>query len=257
MIPQVARSIAHESIRVMRGDDQTRRRVLAGIAATVAALAVVATGCTSNDEPPPSSPLGSTPAAASPTPDATPPATRPSPTSAPSADGAPSPEVLEALVGNALQVMAGWLGWDVTHFSVEESEAVVWSDGCLGVEVPGTLCTQALVPGFRAVLRDGHGGLHTAHGDAEGRVVRWVGERVVTGTIVDGTQHWIEIATDEGAVRVNAAPGSRYWGRGLTPTAADLRPIAEAVGDAQVAVAVDPSADGQEALVIAWLVVLE
>lgn len=254
MIPQVARSFAHASIRVMRRDGQTPRRALAGIAA---ALAIVAVGCTSSDEPPPSSPLGSTPVAASPTSDATSPAATPSPTSAPSADGAPSPEVLEALVGNALQLMAGWLGWDVTHFSVEESEAVVWSDGCMGVEVPGTVCTQALVPGFRAVLRDGHGDLHTAHGDAEGRVVRWVGERVVTGTIVDGAQHWIEIATDDGVVRVNAAPGSRYWGRGLTPTAADLRPIAEAIGDAEVAVAVDPSADGQVALVIAWLVVIE
>lgn len=257
MIPQVARSFAHASIRVMRGDGQTPRRVLAGIAATAAALAIAAAGCTSDDEPPPSSPLGSTPVAASPTPDATPPAARPSPTSVPSADGAPSPEKLEALVGNGIQLLSGWLGWDVTHFSIEEAEAVVWSDGCLGVEVPGAACTQALVPGFRVVIRDGHGGLHTAHGDADGRVVRWVGERVVTGTIVDGTQHWIEIATDDGIVRVHAAPGSRYWGRGLTPTAADLRPIAEAVGDAEVAVAVDPAADGQDALVIAWLVIVE
>ena len=245
MIPQVARSFAHASIRVMRGDGQTPRRGLAGIASTVVALAIAAAGCTSNDEPPPSSPLGATPVAASPTPDA------------PSAEGAPSPEVLEALVGNALQLMAEWLGWDVTHFSVEESEALVWSDGCLGVEVPGAVCTQAVVPGFRVVIRDGHDGLHTAHGDAEGSLVRWVGERVVTGAITGGTQRWIEIATDDGVVRVHAAPGSRYWGRGLTPTAADLRPIAEAIGDARVAVAVDPSADGQDALVIAWLVVLE
>ena len=257
MIPQVARSFAHASFRVMSAGGQTRGRVIAGIAATVAALTFVAAGCTSNDDPPPSSPLGSTPVAASPTPDATPAAGTPSPVSAPSAEGAPSPEVLEALVGNALQLMAEWLGWDVTHFSVEESEALVWSDGCLGVEVPGAVCTQAVVPGFRVVIRDGHGGLHTAHGDAEGSLVRWVGERVVTGTIVDGMQHWIEIATDDGVVRVHAAPGSRYWGRGLTPTAADLRPIAEAIADARVAVAVDPSADGEDALVIAWLVVLE
>ncbi len=256
MIPQVARSFAHVSIRVMRGDGQTHRRLLAGIAATVAAFAIAAAGCTSDDEPPPSSPLGSTPMAASPTAEATSSAGETA-TPAPQAEGAPSPEKLEALVGNGIQLLSGWLGWDVTHFSIEEAEAVVWSDGCLGVEVPRAACTQALVPGFRVVIRDGYGGLHTAHGDADGRVVRWVGERVVTGTIVDGTQHWIEIATDDGTVRVNAAPGSRYWGRGLTPTAADLRPIAEAVGDAQVAVAVDPSADGQDALVIAWLVVLE
>lgn len=234
----------------------------------VAVAVAAAAACTSNDEPPPRSPLGATPDAASdataatptpPPPDPSPTVTQPPvATQAPaSSEGGPSPEVLEALVGNAIQLVSGWLGWDVTHFEVVESESVVWSDGCLGVEAPGVFCTQALVPGFRAVFQDGYGGLHRAHGDAEGRVVRWVGERLITGTIVDGTRHYIDIATPEGTVRVNASPGSRYSGPGLSPTTADLRLVAEAVGDAEVAVAVDPAADGSEALVIAWLVVLE
>ena len=225
----------------------------------VAALAIATVAaCTSNDDPPPRSPLGSTPAASpSPTPDASPTPAAGTATPAPSSEGAPSPEVLEALVGNAIELMAGWLGWSVTHFDVAETEALVWSDGCLGVAMPGAVCTQALVPGFRAVLRDKFDGLHTAHGDAEGRVVRWVGERVITGTIADSARHWISIATADGEVRVNAASGSRYWGAGLSPSAIDLVPVAEAIGDSEVAVGIDPAADGSSAHVIAWLVVLE
>lgn len=233
-------------------------------AALVALAITAATACTSSDEPPPRSPLGATPDAipvtpASPTPDPSPTAAQPPVATQPpaSSEGGPSPEVLEALVGNAIQLVSGWLGWDATHFEVVESESLVWSDGCLGVDAPGIFCTQALVPGFRAVFEDGYGGRHRAHGDAEGRVVRWVGEHLITGTIVDGTRHYIDIATAEGTVRVNAAPGSRYSAPGLSPTTADLRPVAEAIGNAEVAVAVDPAADGSDALVIAWLVVLE
>ena len=237
-------------------------------AALVAVAVVAAAACTTDDDPPPRNPLAATPDATSdataatpapPPPDPSPTAIQPPVATRPpaSTEGGPSPDVLEALVGNALQLVSGWLGWDPTHFEVVESESVVWSDGCMGVEAPGVFCTQALVPGFRAVFEDGHGGRHRAHGDAEGRVVRWVGERLITGTIVDGTRHYIDIATAEGTVRVNAAPGSRYSGPGLSPTTADLRPVADAVGDAEVAVAADPAADGSEALVIAWLVVLE
>ena len=234
-------------------------RMIRAVQLAVAALAIVAVAaCTQNDEPPPRSPLGETPTvSASPTPDASAAPAGDTATPAPSAEGAPSPEVLEALVGNAIGLMAGWLGWSVTHFDVAESEALVWSDGCLGVMVPGAACTQALVPGFRAVFRDKFDGLHTAHGDAEGRVVRWVGQRVITGTIADSARHWISIATADGEVRLNAASGSRYWGAGLSPSANDLAEVAQVIGDAEVAVAVDPSPDGGPAPVIAWLVVLE
>ncbi len=34
-------------------------------------------------------------------------------------------------------------------------EAVTWSDGALGCPRPGVMYTQALVPGFRVVVRDG------------------------------------------------------------------------------------------------------
>ena len=225
----------------------------------VAALAIATVAaCTSNDDPPPRSPLGSTPAASpSPTPDASPTPAAGTAAPAPSSEGAPSPELLEALVGNAIELMAEWLGVPATDLDVVETEALVWSDGCLGVGVPGAACTQALVPGFRTVLRDRFDGMHRVHGDDSGRVVRWVGERMLMGTIADASRHWIEIATADGEVRVNAASGSRYWGAGLSPSAIDLVSVAEAIGDSEVAVGIDPAADGSSSHVIAWLVVLE
>ncbi len=266
MIPQVARSIAMLCFRVMKSDWQevlmlSRPTTIAGFALVAFAVLALA-ACTSGDEPPPRSPLGATPttsptAAASPTPDPSPTSDAAAATPAPSSEGAPSPEVLEALVGNALELLAEWLGWDVTGFGVVESEALVWSDGCLGVAVPGTLCTQALVPGFRAVLHDKFDGMHRVHGDAEGRVVRWVGERIITGTVAGATRHYLDIATADGVMRVSAAPGSRYGGPGLSPGANDLVPVAEAIGASEVAVGIDPAADGSGAYVIAWLVVLE
>lgn len=153
--------------------------------------------------------------------------------------------------------MSEWLGVPATDLQLVETEALVWSDGCLGVAVPGAACTQALVPGFRAVLRDRFDGMHRAHGGADGRVVRWVGERMLMGTIADVARDSVTLVTADGEVTLLAAPGSRYWGSGLSPGANDLAEVAQVIGDAEVAVAVDPSPDGGPAPVIAWLVVLE
>ena len=252
MIPHDARAIAPLARR------------LAATAVMCAALAL-AVACTSDDEPPPRSPLGpaptGTPVASTATPVAAPAGTAsPAPTAeapAPPPEGAPSPEVLEALVGNAIELMAEWLGVSATEFAIVESESLVWPDGCMGASPPGAMCTMALVPGFRLVLRDGLGGLHRVHGDAEGRVVRWVGERILTGTIVGATGDSLTVATDEGEVTAIAARGSRYWATGLPPGVGDLTEVASAVGDGRVAVAVDPSPAGDETWVIAWLVALE
>ena len=235
--------------------------MITSVRVALAAIAIVAVAaCTSNDEPPPRSPLGSTPASSvPPTTDASPAATGGTATATPtpSSEGAPSPRLLEALVGNAIQLMAEWLGVSATDLALAEAEALVWSDGCLGVPVPGAACTQALVPGFRAVLRDPFGGLHRAHGGDDGRVVRWVGERILLGTIADATRGSITMTTADGEVTLLAAPGSRFWGSGLSPGANDLVEVAQVIGDAEVAVAADPSPDGGPEPVIAWLVVLE
>ncbi|HMR98586.1 MAG TPA: hypothetical protein PKE62_04955 [Anaerolineales bacterium] len=39
--------------------------------------------------------------------------------------------------------------------SVIFAEAVEWPDGCLGVQQPGVMCTEAIVPGYRIILQAG------------------------------------------------------------------------------------------------------
>ena len=254
MIPHAARSIAPRAGRL-------------AAAAACAVLALAAAACTSDADPPPRNPVGpapeattaaaapATPATATPAAPAATPA--PAPTPPPTAEGAPSPERLEALVGNAIELMAEWLGVPATDLALAEAEALVWPDGCLGAPMPGGVCTMALVPGFRVVLTDGFGGRHRAHGDADGQIVRWVGERILTGTVTASTRDSLTLAAEDGEVTLVGAPGSEYWGRGLSPGARDLTEVAAAVGGAQVAVGADPSPDGGEASVIAWLVVTE
>ena len=238
-------------------------RMMTAAAIVVVALAVgITAGCTSNDEPPPRSPLGESPAPA--TPVATTPAS-PTPTLPPAATAtpatgsseAPTQATLEAFTGNAIELMAEWLGVPATDLAVEEAEALVWPDGCLGVEEPGVACTQALAPGFRVVLRDDFDGLHRVHASADGRVVRWAGERVVTGAIVASTRDALTIATTGGDVTVSRSRGALYRGSMLRGGYDDMAALATDVGGRDVAVAVDPSPLGDTATVIAWLAVIE
>ena len=179
------------------------------------------------------------------------------PTPAPSSEGAPSPRLLEALVGNGYPAHGGVARRSATDLALAEAEALVWSDGCLGVPVPGAACTQALVPGFR---RRAARPLWRAASRARRRrraCGAVGGERILLGTIADATRDSITITTADGEVTLLAAPGSRFWGSGLSPGANDLVEVAQVIGDAEVAVAADPSPDGGPAPVIAWLVVLE
>jgi hypothetical protein len=50
------------------------------------------------------------------------------------------------------------------------AEQVTWSDGSLGCPQPGTMYTQALVPGFRVIAKSPSGEL-VYHSDVRGNVV--------------------------------------------------------------------------------------
>ena len=65
------------------------------------------------------------------------------------------------------QDLAARLGADAGTISILNYEMVTWPDGCLGVQRPGTVCTQALVPGFRAVLADGGGKTYEYRGTGD------------------------------------------------------------------------------------------
>ena len=60
-------------------------------------------------------------------------------------------ELLDAILEDAEARM----GITAGGISIVQAEAVVWSDGSLGCPKPGMMYTQALVPGYRVVLRAG------------------------------------------------------------------------------------------------------
>lgn len=60
--------------------------------------------------------------------------------------------------------LAKRLGEPPPQISVLDYRTVTWPDGCVGVQKPGGVCTQALVPGFLAVLSDGGGREYEYHG---------------------------------------------------------------------------------------------
>ena len=240
------------------------------------AAALLLAACSSQDEPPPRSPVADSPTPSgptaptatatptvAPTPTAPPPAPA-SPTAAPTAPTGDRPasgeQPLELVTGNAIELMAEWLGAPATDLSVDLAEAVVWPDACLGVAQPGVACAAVLTPGFRVVLRDALGGTHRVHASGDG-VMRWAGEAVVSGTVagVEGSAILIEDIEGDHAIpgvdlvfgdQVSAidAPGTSYL---VVAGPHQLR-----AGD-RVAVALDLDPNGGPNPLIAWLVVLE
>lgn len=58
------------------------------------------------------------------------------------------------------------------EISVVSTEAVEWPDGCLGVQRPGVMCTQAIVPGYRIILQAGDEQLEFRTNESGSQVVQ-------------------------------------------------------------------------------------
>ena len=222
----------------------------------LASLALLTAACGGSDgDPPPRNPLDDT---ATPAPTATPTTplatATPSGSATPPGDGASAPDerALEAFTGNAIELMAEWLGVPVTDLRVDSAEALVWPNSCIGIAQPRVACAEILTPGFRVVLRDAFDNVHGVHGSTLGQL-RWRGETVANGTIaaVDGSSLTIEVDGEvDGEQRLLlASPGTRYDGPegpfGLDAIEPGL----------EVAVAFDGSPTGSALPVAAWVLV--
>ncbi len=83
----------------------------------------------------------------------------------------------------AIRTLASDKNIPVEQIQVVSTEAAEWPDGCLGVVLPGVLCTQGKVPGFRIILSAG-GRQYEYHTNQNGRSV----------TAADRALHGIRIA---------------------------------------------------------------
>ncbi len=86
------------------------------------------------------------------------------------------------VVDAATAHLAEQLDADPSGLELLRSEAVVWSDGCLGVNEPDTVCTMALVDGFALWLSDGDVA-YRYHTDATGTVVRLAESGIALGEV--------------------------------------------------------------------------
>ena len=86
------------------------------------------------------------------------------------------------VVDAATAHLAEQLDADPSGLELLRSEAVVWSDGCLGVHEPDIACTTALVDGFVLWLSDGDVA-YRYHTDATGTVVRLAESGIALGEV--------------------------------------------------------------------------
>ncbi len=74
----------------------------------------------------------------------------------------------------ARSTLAGMLGIPEAELRTIAVESIEWPDGCLGIYQPGQMCTQAIVPGFKILLKAGpaeDSQAYEFHTDQSGRQV--------------------------------------------------------------------------------------
>ena len=89
------------------------------------------------------------------------------------------PDVVQAAQADLAERLGGE---DPAAYEVLRSEAVTWSDGCLGVHEPDIACTTALVDGFALWLSDGDVA-YRYHTDATGSIVRLAESGIALGEV--------------------------------------------------------------------------
>src|SRR5512133_705418 len=67
----------------------------------------------------------------------------------------PGESVVPAAAVSAQKVLAQKLGVTLEQVKILNAEAVEWNNGCLGVQMPGRMCTQMITPGYKVTLESG------------------------------------------------------------------------------------------------------
>lgn len=108
----------------------------------------------------------------------------------------PGVEGAEAATIRALDAMAALLEVPAADLRIESVTPRTWPDTCHGSWKVGRTCASIETAGWRVVMRDGLGGVHTL--DVSTGAMTWVGQFPAEGTLV---------STDGSAVRVRALAG--------------------------------------------------
>ncbi|MBM2854600.1 MAG: hypothetical protein HW417_1528 [Steroidobacteraceae bacterium] len=94
------------------------------------------------------------------------------------------PANLQSIIEAATRDAASRMNIDPGTIEIVRAEHVTWSDGSLGCPAPEMLYTQALVPGYRVLLR-ASGEMLDYHASANGHLALCLPERVIDPVIDD------------------------------------------------------------------------
>jgi hypothetical protein len=116
-------------------------------------------------------------------------ATKPSPTAAPTEN---SPAAAEAA---AVQSLSTKYNIPVDQITIVSTEAVTWPDGCLGVVIPGVMCTQVVTDGYRIIM-EANGQQYEFHTNLDG-------SSVIDATPQPASLSFVVRAADQAIIVVN------------------------------------------------------
>jgi hypothetical protein len=216
----------------------------------VLALTFVA-ACSDDDPEPTSMPTATPTVTASPepsTPTQTP--TSPAiPTATPTAEptGTPGADDMEA---GAIGALSGWISVPADEITVRRVVEETWPNGCMGVEISGSACTEAITPGFiiELMIGDNEGGPQLVHTDGQGNYV-WApafSPNVVELTAVD-----VEAGTITFEMEIIGGTSRAVDGTHLGV------PLEELEAGDSVEVAITYAVPGEDEALIVWLAPVE
>lgn len=122
-----------------------------------------------------------------------PPAPEPTPTAVidvpPSEVKPPASSGQSDIAALAVQFVSAELGVDPAIVQVVSAEPVDWRNSCLGVEIPGEMCLEAITPGWRVVLEIGGQQVYV-HTNQSGSVLRLANDSQVPPAVKPASTPW-------------------------------------------------------------------
>ncbi len=119
-------------------------------------------------------------------------------------------------------------GIPADQIQLVSTEATQWENGCLGIVIPGVMCTKGPVPGFKIVL-SGQGTTYEYHTNQDGT------------SILLATSPFVRIAVRLPDNSVQIVSIDILNGRNITPIDQGFLPSGGAVGDTVYALSLSPS----------------
>jgi hypothetical protein len=97
----------------------------------------------------------------------------------------------------AIQAVSDKYKLPIDQIKIISTEAVTWPNGCLGVVIPGVMCTEALVDGFRIIL-ESNGQQFEIHTNQDGTNVVDAAQQLTSlGFVVYNANRTIQVVQPE------------------------------------------------------------